>query len=369
MRRLLEMLVCVACHSELDASEDRLDCRACGASYPVHPSYIAMRDEREAEREPQTWQAKAQEEREYAEIAERLARAGVERFATHLNFGYVPNGRPQRAAIEPEAHGLNRNSLRLLLEVVGDADLRGRDVVDIGCGRGGNGAALVRYFQPRLLVGLDLCEANIAFCSARNRLSQACYLVGDAERLPFAAESFDVALNIESAHAYPHRGRFYREVYRILKPGGVFLYTELMLAEEAPHHLRLLEETGLLIERDEDVTANVLLSCDENARQRTGRQGIAAVSGGGSSDGVRDADRKASHGAGEQPNGAPGVSLGTDYNRAPGVSVGIDRTYRAGAPGAIADIGDFIALPGSRKYEEMRRGERVYRMMKLVKPD
>jgi len=331
MKRLLEMLVCAACHGELAPSEERLHCRACGASYPVNPRYIAMRDEREAEREPQTWQAKAQEEREYAEIAERLALAGVERFATYLNFGYVPDGRPQRAVIAPDAHGLNRNSLRLLLEVVGDADLRGRDVVDIGCGRGGNGAALVRYFQPRLLVGLDLCEANIAFCSARNRLPEASYLVGDAERLPFAAESFDAALNIESAHAYPHRERFYREVYRILKPGGVFLYTELMLAEEAPRHLRLLEEMGVVIERDEDVTANVLLSCDENARQRTGRQGIAAVSGGGGSRGMDDGDRE-------------------------------------GAPSAIADIGDFIALPGSRKYEEMRRGERVYRMMRLVKP-
>jgi hypothetical protein len=110
-------------------------------------------------------------------------------------------------------------------------------------------------------------------------------------------------------------------VYRILQPGGVFLYTELMRAGEVGRNLRLLEEASLIIERDEDVTANVLLSCDENARQRIGRQGIAA---------------------------------GTDSTS---------------APSAIDDIGDFIALPGSRKYEEMRRGERVYRMMRLGKPD
>ena len=77
-------------------------------------------------------------------------------------------------------------------------------MIDIGCGRGGNIAALSKYFKPLSIVGLDICPANIADCNAKSRGGESFYLVGDAENIPFADESFDVVLNIESAHAYPN---------------------------------------------------------------------------------------------------------------------------------------------------------------------
>jgi ubiquinone/menaquinone biosynthesis C-methylase UbiE len=276
-----------------------------------------MLDQRERLTRPDDWMRKEGEIRDYTEISNSLAHTGIGRFATFLNYGYVPSGNQQYAAVDPD-DVWNRNSVRLLLEVVGGTAVRERDVIDIGCGRGGNIAALYKYFKPRFIVGLDVCPANIAYCSAKNRLSEASFLVGDAENIPFADESFEVVLNIESAHAYPNRARFYAEVYRILRPGGTLLYAELMPAEQVERNVRLLEDAGMTVIRNHDVTPNVLLSCDENARQKTGSQGIA--------------------GSG---------NTNTNSN--------------------IADINDFIALPGSRKYEEMRDGTRQYRMMNLVK--
>jgi hypothetical protein len=89
-----------------------------------------------------------------------------------------------------------------------------------------------------------------------------------------------------------------------------------MPAEQVERNVSLLEEAGLSVIRNHDVTSNVLLSCDENAKQRMGSQGIA---------------------------------------------------NNGNANSNIADINDFIALPGSRKYEEMQDGTRQYRMMNLVK--
>ncbi|TYP76805.1 class I SAM-dependent methyltransferase [Paenibacillus methanolicus] len=315
VQHLHARLVCSGCKGELAQSDTALQCRRCQAAYTIEHRYVSMLDRREQVDRPSDWDRKAGEIRDYAEISNSLALSGIGRFATFLNYGYVPTGNEQHAAIEPD-EVWNRNSVKLLLEVVGGTAIRERDVIDIGCGRGGNIAALHKYFKPLSMVGLDICPANIAYCSAKSRLTEASYLVGDAENIPFADESFDVVLNIESAHAYPNRARFYQEVYRILRHGGVFLYTELMLEEEVVQNVRLLEEAGLSVIRNQDVTSNVLLSCDENAEQRTGAQGIA---------------------------------------------------NNANASTKMEDINDFIALPGSKKYEEMKEGTRQYRMMNLVK--
>ncbi|WP_342548314.1 class I SAM-dependent methyltransferase [Paenibacillus sp. FSL P2-0089] len=308
-------LVCSSCKGELVQSEASLQCCNCDAVYTINDRYVSMLDLREQAGHPSDWDRKEAEIRDYSEISNSLTLSGIGRFATFLNYGYVPHGSEQHAVIEP-ADAWNRNSIKLLLETVGKTAIREREVIDIGCGRGGNIAALSKYFKPLSIVGLDICPANIAYCNAKSRGSGALYLVGDAENIPFADESFDVVLNIESAHAYPNRSRFYEEVYRIMRAGGVFLYTELMPGDQVAQNVRLLEEAGLSVIRNQDVTANVLLSCDENAKQRTGAQGIAG-----------------------------NVGAGTN----------------------IGDINDFIALPGSKKYEEMKAGTRQYRMMNLVK--
>lgn len=53
------------------------------------------------------------------------------------------------------------------------------------------------------------------------------FVHGDAENLPFPDESFDAVINVEAAHLYPDYPRFLREVARVLRPGGHFLYADL----------------------------------------------------------------------------------------------------------------------------------------------
>ena len=48
------------------------------------------------------------------------------------------------------------------------------------------------------------------------------YVQADAENLPFDDASFDVVINVESSHCYPHIDRFLSEVRRVLAPGGCF---------------------------------------------------------------------------------------------------------------------------------------------------
>ena len=45
---------------------------------------------------------------------------------------------------------------------------------------------------------------------------------GDVGKLPFPDESSDLVLSLNGFHAFPDKEAAYREVFRVLKPGGIF---------------------------------------------------------------------------------------------------------------------------------------------------
>lgn len=45
---------------------------------------------------------------------------------------------------------------------------------------------------------------------------------GDVGALPFEDDSFDLVLSLNGFHAFPDKEAAYREVFRVLKPGGIF---------------------------------------------------------------------------------------------------------------------------------------------------
>ncbi len=246
----------------------------------------------------------------YDRVNRNLDTTAFSAHAVFLNFGYLATGAPQCAAVELPRFCLNRNCQKLILEVIADVDLTGLDVLDVGCGRGGTAAAMRTYYSPHTVVGVDLCAAAVAFCGRTHKWPATHFVNGDAESLPLRTSSVDAVTNIESSHSYPHIASFYGEVARVLRPGGYFLYTDLLPVESIGPCLEHLAACGLRLERRRDVTENVLLSCDDTAKTH-----LAAFQG------ENDADV----------------------------------------------MGDFLALPGSKTYEDMKSGRSTYEIYKLRK--
>ena len=102
------------------------------------------------------------------------------------------------------------------------ADGRGKDVLEIGVGMGADHLEWAKS-SPRSLTGIDLTPRAIELTQARiDEYGLASTLeCADAEKLPFADDSFDIVYSWGVLHHSPDTPRAIDEVYRVLRPGGV----------------------------------------------------------------------------------------------------------------------------------------------------
>jgi SAM-dependent methyltransferase len=185
---------------------------------------------------------------------------------TFMNYGYHDPAVavPPAAAMEVE----NRYAFQLYHRVVDGEELDGRDVIEIGCGRGGGAASLSRYWRPRRVVGVDVSRHAIEFCRRVHRAARLSFVHGDAEAMPCPAASFDVVVNVESSFCYRSMDHFLAEVHRVLRPGGLFLFADLRLREEVAELRRALAGCRLELLREADITANVAAALRLDAQRR-----------------------------------------------------------------------------------------------------
>ena len=176
-----------------------------------------------------------------------------------MNYGYAEPYRKLVLRAEDEAF---RYPIQLYAHVVDGVELRGKDVVEVGSGRGGGASFLVRYREPRSYTGVDLSAAAIARCRERFGFANADWRQGGADALPLADASADVVANVESSHCYPSMVAFVAEVTRVLRPGGYFAFCDLRLSARLAELDRCLEQSGLAPRERRVITPQVVRALD-----------------------------------------------------------------------------------------------------------
>lgn len=100
-------------------------------------------------------------------------------------------------------------------------------VLDAGCGGGANMAAMRKRFSGGLVIGLDHSPVSAAKAEKVNRRAVAAGLcrvmVGDVTSLPFPDSTFDLVTAFETVYFWPEPEQSFRQMLRVLKPGGCFL--------------------------------------------------------------------------------------------------------------------------------------------------
>jgi len=215
--------------------------------------------------------------RVYEVISRRFGETGT----AFLNYGYAPLDEPlQDLGLSPEEERADRFGIQLYHHVAEAVDLTGREVLEVGCGRGGGTAFVFDHHGPRRMVGLDLAPKAISHCRTAHPRDGLTFVAGDAEALPFADASFDAVLNVESSHCYPDMPRFLAEVRRVLRPGGSLLLCDLrhtdlhgrrevqIPKDDVPTLRAQIAACGLEAVEEEEITPNVVRALDLDSERR-----------------------------------------------------------------------------------------------------
>lgn len=99
---------------------------------------------------------------------------------------------------------------------------RGLNVLEIGVGMGADHLEWARH-GPRRLIGLDATRRALEHTHSRLTLAGFSpeLLHADAEQLPFRSETFDIVYSWGVLHHTPDTPGTIREVFRVLRPGGI----------------------------------------------------------------------------------------------------------------------------------------------------
>ena len=180
-----------------------------------------------------------------------------------MNYGYArvadgPAGGPTVDLALDRADEPDRFCIQLYAHTLEGVDVAGRDVLEVGSGRGGGASWISRSLGPRSTTGVDFSSAAVALCRRERTGPGLRFVHGDAQALPFPDGSFDVVVNVESSHCYGSIEAFVAEVHRVLRPGGAFVWADLRGADAVASTRAQLASSGLVPVRDRDITAEVL---------------------------------------------------------------------------------------------------------------
>jgi SAM-dependent methyltransferase len=141
------------------------------------------------------------------------------------------------AEVEGE-HWWYRNTRALAADLLAPWLPRAGNLLDAGCGPGGNGAWLAEHGD---VFGVDLSAEALAFVRVRRRSTRP--VQANLEALPFVDEAYGAVIALTVLCCVPDDAKAVRELARVTRPGGALLLMEpafdaLRRAHDATVHAR-----------------------------------------------------------------------------------------------------------------------------------
>lgn len=101
----------------------------------------------------------------------------------------------------------------------------GWTMLDIGCGSGATIKRLLKHSKGSKVYGIDISQESVAKSkkNCADMLDKQVFISqGSAEMLPYDNGKFDLVTAVETIYFWPNLSNCFKEVYRVLKPGGQF---------------------------------------------------------------------------------------------------------------------------------------------------
>jgi len=184
-----------------------------------------------------------------------------------MNYGYASkNGEFSHLQLKNEDMQ-HRYFIQLYDFVTRNHKFENTRVLEVGSGRGGGASFLSRYKNPTEYIAMDISQKIIDFCNGYYKIPNLKFIKGEAEKIPFGESEFDALVNVESARCYGSIQTFFNEVYRVLKPGGKFLFADMIKKEDVGAIMEMLAATGFIMHDKVDIRENVVMALQLNSEQ------------------------------------------------------------------------------------------------------
>ncbi|MEO1204899.1 MAG: class I SAM-dependent methyltransferase [Pseudomonadota bacterium] len=164
--------------------------------------------------------------------------------------GYLSEGSAKLYDIQVEtlfygsAAPMRRAALRPIHEHVRGRDQRSVSLLDVACGTGRLLRDVRRAFPAMKLAGIDLSQSYLDEAERHlGNLRRVSFAKANAEELPVLDASQDIVTSVFLFHELPPEVRrtVAREVARVLRPGGIFVFIDSLQMGDRPDWDGLLE--------------------------------------------------------------------------------------------------------------------------------
>ena len=122
----------------------------------------------------------------------------------------------------------------------------GETLIDLGCGAGKDiFLTRIKYPHSGTLYGLDRLEEMVSKAEKMRdmkKFKNIEFKQGTLTEIPFSSDSIDKAISNCVINLEPEKQEVYNEIYRILKEGGKFYISDIMLKKELPEEWRKSEK-------------------------------------------------------------------------------------------------------------------------------
>lgn len=163
-------------------------------------------------------------------------------------------------------------------------------VLDAGCGLGGGTQLIQERWPGAAVIGINISRRQVAHARARHTGPR--YLVMDAARMGFPDGCFDRVVSVEAAFHFSSRLDFLREAFRVLRPGGTLVLTDILfrtrgwtggwlvpvgnVVTSMPTYATTCRLAGFAVDSLEDLTGETWLGFARYLRTRAGQPALAA---------------------------------------------------------------------------------------------